>query len=113
MGVAIRLLRCAQLLHSQKMRMFKTILLFSLMEILACRPGGYTGTGGMFYSMNQTADYMHMAVKAAKMAISMETETPKSLDESLIAGSAYRGSRQSVYTPTFITSQPAAVAAAV
>merc|ERR1712025_566256 len=97
-SVTTLLLRCAHLQHSQQNKMMKAFLIFFLIDALSCFPGGYTGAGGMYHMMNQTADYMPMAVHAANMAKSLER------DESLLSGAINRGLRQTVYVPTFFSS---------
>ena len=82
------------------MHSFSAVLVVLAASTANCKPGGYTGLGGLYKNMNQNADYMEAAKHAAKMAVNIFD------DESLISVSAQRPARQSVYVPTFFTNQP-------
>merc|ERR1712123_447662 len=86
--------------HTYKMHSFSAVLVVLAAFTANCKPGGYTGLGGLYKNMNQNADYMEAAKHAAKMAVNIFD------DESLISVSAQRPARQSVYVPTFFTNQP-------
>ena len=55
------------------------LVLSSLLAVASAIPGGYTGLGGMYKTMNQNADYMHPAKMAAQMAKSLAFEQDESL----------------------------------
>ena len=58
---------------------------------VAAPSGGYTGLGGVYKELNQDADYIHLAKKAA---------SPLTTDEEV------RPARLAVHVPTFFTSVP-------
>merc|ERR1712080_208877 len=83
-------------------KMNALLILSVLLASASAIPGGYTGLGGLYKTMNQNADYMPAAKNAARMAVNLAFEQ----DESLIGAEAARPSRSSVYVPTFFTSEP-------
>merc|ERR1712203_822538 len=83
---------------SNNMMSMIAVMMFAGVALAA--PGGYTGYGGVYKTMNQGADYMKNAKNAAKMAINLFE------DESLNFDDEDRVVRKAVYVPTFFTSVP-------
>merc|ERR1712027_227894 len=78
-------------------KMLALVTLSALLVVSSAAPGGYTGLGGLYKNMNQNADYMPAAKRAAKMAVNIFDEVES---ENVVR------SRKSVYVPTFFTNQP-------
>jgi len=66
--------------------MTSLLVLSTILATSVAAPGGYTGLGGLYKGMNQNADYMVAAKKAANMAVNLAFEQDESLTSGVAAG---------------------------